>query len=177
MYGLEVCARCAPWYSFRGTPWKYFVGRGSKIAILLLKLDAACVSGWRRFLTCFISTLLYTVLWNHHNLLWSIIVFARHCWPFGLFIAWALHIQGPRKLTSFPKNASKRIYVLKIPWGTMARKNPLNSVQCLFVHSPGSTHLRPCLLDSDVFASIIFIGTVAKSTKPLPHWLISNFPP
>ncbi len=31
-------------------------------------------------------SLLYTFMLNHHKLLWSIIVFARHCWPLGLFI-------------------------------------------------------------------------------------------
>ena len=30
-------------------------------------------------------SLLYIFLLNHHKLLWSIIVLARHCWPLGLF--------------------------------------------------------------------------------------------
>ncbi len=34
-------------------------------------------------------SLLYTFLLNHHKLLGSIIVFARHCWPLGLFISFA----------------------------------------------------------------------------------------
>ncbi len=62
--------------------------------------DKISVNGYGRFLETFSNTvtnakfsneavpLLYIFLFNHHKLVSSIIVFARHCWPLGLFIQW-----------------------------------------------------------------------------------------
>ncbi len=59
-----------------------------------------CILSLRPLVCLVWHSLLYTFLLNHHKVLWSIIVFARHCWPLGLFIVYCLtqslwHINEP----------------------------------------------------------------------------------
>ena len=41
-----------------------------------------------------VYSLLLVFVLNHHKLVSSIIAFARHCWPLGLFISGMTHLES-----------------------------------------------------------------------------------